>query len=90
MNGSTHVLAIAGDLSLFGLRAVTDACRRPFEVAQIRRQVAEVGSKSLPLLVRPVLRWERFYANGGVPADQLRLSAAVPWRSGNTFSGGSS
>ena len=51
MNGSTNVLAIAGDISLFGLRAVTDAFRRPFEVAQIRRQLAEVGSKSLPLIV---------------------------------------
>jgi phospholipid/cholesterol/gamma-HCH transport system permease protein len=51
MNGSTNVLAFAGDISLFGVRAVTDAFRRPFEVAQIRRQLAEVGSKSLPLIV---------------------------------------
>ncbi len=51
MNGSTNVLGIAWDISLFGLRAVTDAFRRPFEVAQIRRQLAEVGSKSLPLIV---------------------------------------
>jgi hypothetical protein len=51
MNGSTNMLAIAGDISLFGLRAVTDAFRRPFEVDQIRRQLAEVGSKSLPLIV---------------------------------------
>ena len=51
MTGSTNGLALAGDISLFGLRAVTDAFRRPFEVAQIRRQIAEVGSKSLPLIV---------------------------------------
>jgi hypothetical protein len=42
MNGSTNVLAIAGDISLFGLRAVTDAFRRRFEAAQIRRQSAEL------------------------------------------------
>jgi hypothetical protein len=40
MNGSTNVLAIAGDISLFGLRAVTDTFRRPFEVAQISRSGA--------------------------------------------------
>ena len=51
MNGSTNVLAMAGDISLFGLRAVTDAFRRPFEITQIRRQLADVGSKSLPLIV---------------------------------------
>jgi phospholipid/cholesterol/gamma-HCH transport system permease protein len=51
MNGSTNVLTIAGDISLFGLRAITDAFRRPFEVAQIRQQLAEVGSRSLPLIV---------------------------------------
>ena len=51
MNGSTSVLATAGDISLFGLRAVTSAFRRPFEVAEIRRQLGEVGSKSLPLIV---------------------------------------
>jgi phospholipid/cholesterol/gamma-HCH transport system permease protein len=47
----TNVLELAGDVSLFGLRAVTELCRRPFEGAQIRRQIAEVGSKSLPLVV---------------------------------------
>ena len=51
MNSSTNMLAIAGEISLFGLRAVIDAFRRPFEVAEIRRQLAEVGSKSLPLIV---------------------------------------
>jgi phospholipid/cholesterol/gamma-HCH transport system permease protein len=42
---------LAGDVSLFGLRAVTDLFRRPFEGEQIRRQLAEIGSKSLPLVV---------------------------------------
>ena len=47
----TNVLETAGDISLFGFRAVTDLFRRPFEGDQIRRQIAEVGSKSLPLVV---------------------------------------
>ena len=46
-----NVLEIAGDVSLFGLRAATDLFRRPFEVDQIRRQLAEIGSKSLPLVI---------------------------------------
>jgi phospholipid/cholesterol/gamma-HCH transport system permease protein len=51
MSGSTSALETAGDISLFGLRAVTDAFRRPYEVAEIRRQLAEVGSRSLPLIL---------------------------------------
>src|SRR5215510_16111925 len=42
---------IAGRVSLFGLRAVIDSFRRPFEGAQIVRQISEVGSKSLPLVI---------------------------------------
>jgi phospholipid/cholesterol/gamma-HCH transport system permease protein len=47
----TSVLEIAGDLSLFGLRAATNLFRRPFEGDQIRQQLVEVGSKSLLLVV---------------------------------------
>src|SRR5262245_44957534 len=47
----TNVFEIAGKVSLFGLRAVVDSLRRPFEGALIVRQLAEVGSKSLPLIV---------------------------------------
>jgi len=47
----TNVLAITGEVSLFGFRAVKDAFRRPFEGEQIRRQLAEIGSKSLPLVI---------------------------------------
>jgi phospholipid/cholesterol/gamma-HCH transport system permease protein len=46
-----NVFEIAGDVSAFGMRAVTDAFRRPFEGEQILRQLGEVGSKSLPLIV---------------------------------------
>jgi phospholipid/cholesterol/gamma-HCH transport system permease protein len=47
----TNVFEIAGKVSLFGLRAAIDLLRRPFEGAQIVRQLAEVGSKSLPLVI---------------------------------------
>jgi len=47
----TNVFEIAGEVSLFGLRAVMDLFRRPFEGAQIRRQIAEVGANSLPLVI---------------------------------------
>src|SRR6266849_3892494 len=47
----SNVFEIAGRVSLFGLRAAIDSFRRPFEGAQIVRQLAEVGSKSLPLVI---------------------------------------
>src|ERR1044071_6210983 len=47
----SNVFEIAGRMSLFGLRAAIDAFRRPLEGAQIGRQLAEVGAKSLPLVV---------------------------------------
>ncbi|MGO9256681.1 MAG: MlaE family ABC transporter permease [Bryobacteraceae bacterium] len=47
----TNVLETTGQVSLFGLRAVTDAFRRPLEGSQILEQLAEVGSKSLPLVI---------------------------------------
>jgi len=47
----SNVLETAGDVSLFGFRAVTSLFRRPFEADQIRRQIAEVGSKSLLLVI---------------------------------------
>jgi phospholipid/cholesterol/gamma-HCH transport system permease protein len=40
-----------GKVSLFALRIFQDVFRRPFEGAQITRQVAEVGTKSLPLVI---------------------------------------
>jgi phospholipid/cholesterol/gamma-HCH transport system permease protein len=42
---------IVGDVSLFGLRATTSLFRRPFEGDQILRQLAEIGSKSLSLVI---------------------------------------
>src|SRR6266516_5436027 len=46
-----NVFEITGKISVFGFRAVTDLFRRPFEGDQICRQLAEVGSKSLPLVI---------------------------------------
>jgi phospholipid/cholesterol/gamma-HCH transport system permease protein len=42
---------LAGEVSLFGLRAVKESFCRPFEGAQIVNQVWEIGSKSLPLVI---------------------------------------
>src|SRR6185312_5462482 len=47
----SNVFEIAGEVSAFGFRAVTGLFRRPFEGDQIRRQLVEVGTKSLPLVI---------------------------------------
>ena len=44
-------LQFLGMVTQFGFRVVTDAFRPPFETAQIGRQLAEVGSKSVLLVV---------------------------------------
>jgi phospholipid/cholesterol/gamma-HCH transport system permease protein len=46
-----NVLALTGEVSIFGFRAIVNLFRRPFEGAQIRRQLAEIGSNSLPLII---------------------------------------
>ncbi len=40
-----------GTLTLFGLRAIRDAFRPPFEIMELARQVLEVGWRSLPLII---------------------------------------
>jgi phospholipid/cholesterol/gamma-HCH transport system permease protein len=40
----------AGDVSLFGLRALREALRRPFEAKELIRQLYEIGSRSVPLI----------------------------------------
>jgi phospholipid/cholesterol/gamma-HCH transport system permease protein len=47
----TNVFDFAGKVSMFGMRAATDSLRRPFEGGQIVRQLSEVGSQSLPLVI---------------------------------------
>jgi phospholipid/cholesterol/gamma-HCH transport system permease protein len=44
-------IEFTGKVNLFGLRAVVDAFREPFEAAQIVRQIEEVGAKSLLLVI---------------------------------------
>jgi phospholipid/cholesterol/gamma-HCH transport system permease protein len=43
-------LAWVGDVSLFGLRALREAVRPPFEVGEIARHVYEIGWRSAPLI----------------------------------------
>lgn len=43
-------LAWAGEVSLFGFRALREAVRRPFEAQEILRQVFEIGWRSGPLI----------------------------------------
>jgi phospholipid/cholesterol/gamma-HCH transport system permease protein len=45
------LIEFVGKVSLFGIRVIIDGLRPPFEAAQILRQIAEVGSKSLPLVI---------------------------------------
>jgi phospholipid/cholesterol/gamma-HCH transport system permease protein len=47
----SNVFETAGEVSVLGFQAVTDLFSRPFEGEQIRRQLAEIGSKSLPLVI---------------------------------------
>ena len=51
MSNLSDVLEIAGGVGVFGFQAVTGLFRRPFEGDQIRPQLAEVGSKFLPLVI---------------------------------------
>ncbi len=46
----TAALAQAGDMLLFAARALRDVWRRPWEGAEIARQILEVGWRSLPLI----------------------------------------
>jgi phospholipid/cholesterol/gamma-HCH transport system permease protein len=43
-------LAWFGTLTFFGLRAIRDAFRPPFEISEVIRQIYEVGWRSLPLI----------------------------------------
>jgi phospholipid/cholesterol/gamma-HCH transport system permease protein len=43
-------LAWVGEVTLFGLRALRDAWRPPFEVSEILRHVYEIGWRSTPLI----------------------------------------
>lgn len=46
----TKIFEFIGKVSLFGFRVIADLFRPPFEVAQIARQLAEIGARSVPLV----------------------------------------
>lgn len=45
------LIEFIGKVSQFGSRVIVDLFRPPFEAAQIVRQIAETGSRSLPLVI---------------------------------------
>lgn len=47
----TKFFQFIGAVSLFGLQVISDCFRRPLEGGQIGRQLAEIGSKSVPLVI---------------------------------------
>jgi phospholipid/cholesterol/gamma-HCH transport system permease protein len=44
-------IEVVGRITMFAVRTVWDFLRPPFEVAQIKRQITEIGAKSLPLVI---------------------------------------
>ena len=73
-------LGFAGELSLFGFRALGQGLRPPFELREILRQIGEIGYRSLPLIAAAGLAvgavmsmhtrasLERFGAESMIPA----------------------
>jgi phospholipid/cholesterol/gamma-HCH transport system permease protein len=51
MGWLTRWLEIVGKMGLFSLRVLIDSIRPPFEAAQLSRQLAEIGNKSIALIV---------------------------------------
>src|SRR6202790_2519159 len=45
------LIEFVGKVSLFGFRVIIDGLRPPVEGTQILRQTAEIGSRSLPLVI---------------------------------------
>src|ERR1700681_1856842 len=45
------LLEAAGELGLFGARILRDALRPPFEIQEIGRQIIEIGTRSVPLII---------------------------------------
>ncbi len=45
------LVEFVGSVSRFAFQVIVDSFRRPFEGAQITRQIAEVGYRSLPLVI---------------------------------------
>ena len=45
------MLEFVGNMGMFGIRVLTDAVKTPFEFAALFNNLAEVGNKSLALIV---------------------------------------
>jgi phospholipid/cholesterol/gamma-HCH transport system permease protein len=51
VNRLIRLIEFIGTVTQFGIRVIIDLLRPPLEVAQVVRQLAEAGSKSLPLVI---------------------------------------
>lgn len=51
MRWLARIFEFVGKVGVFGVRVLIDAVKPPFELAQISRQLAEVGNKSIVLIV---------------------------------------
>jgi len=51
MRWLARMLEFVGNMGMFGIRVLTDAVKTPFEFAALFNNLAEVGSKSLALIV---------------------------------------
>jgi phospholipid/cholesterol/gamma-HCH transport system permease protein len=49
-NGLLRLVGEAGELGIFGARTTRELFRRPFEIAELTRQIYELGLKSTPLI----------------------------------------
>ncbi|MEO5926408.1 MAG: ABC transporter permease [Bryobacteraceae bacterium] len=47
----TKALETIGDCALFGYRILREAARPPYELRELARQIVEIGSRSVPLIV---------------------------------------
>jgi phospholipid/cholesterol/gamma-HCH transport system permease protein len=46
-----NLLEITGDVGIFGMRVVRNIFHAPFEIEETGRQIAEIGTRSVPLIV---------------------------------------
>jgi phospholipid/cholesterol/gamma-HCH transport system permease protein len=46
-----NLLEITGDVGLFGMRVVRNIFHAPFEIEETGRQIVEIGTRSVPLIV---------------------------------------
>jgi hypothetical protein len=49
--GLLNFVAAAGDLAIFGAKTTSEFFRPPFEIGEWSRQILDLGSRSVPLIV---------------------------------------